>query len=112
MPQIITENASLICDKGISPSILKVTNNSFYKIENKTIATELDKDSGINISTFGICSVTKIACCPAITKWENIAKNSSVNNYKILTDKSSCQCVVGGKISVLSKGHCENHEVE
>ena len=112
MPQIITEKATLSCDKGAAPSSLKVTSNCFYHADCKLIATEEDKQTEINIGSFGMCSVTKINCIPVIAKWENTAKDSCINNHKILTDKSTCHCGTGGKISVMNKGHGEKHEVE
>ncbi|MFS4432206.1 DUF4280 domain-containing protein [Chryseobacterium sp. S90] len=112
MPQIITEKASISCDKGASPSSLMVTSNCFYKADGKLIATEEDKKTEINIGSFGICSVTKIKCIPVIAIWENTAKGTCINNHKILTDKSTCHCAIGGKISVVNKGHGEKHEIE
>lgn len=112
MAEIITEKASLFCDKGASPSLLKVTSNCFYKADCKLIATEEDKKTEVNISSFGVCSVTKIACIPVIIKWENTAKGTRINNHRILTDKSTCHCSTGGKITVISKGHGEKHDVE
>lgn len=112
MPEIITEKASLSCDKGAAPSTLKVTSNCFYQADGKLIATEEDKQTEINIGSFGICSVTKIKCFPVVIKWENTAKDTCINNHKILTEKSTCHCGSGGKISVTSKGHREKHEVE
>ncbi|SMO72624.1 protein of unknown function [Chryseobacterium rhizoplanae] len=112
MPEIITERASLLCDKGVTPSLLKVTSNCFYQADNKLIATEEDKQTEINIGSFGICTVTKIKCIPVIAKWENTAKDTCINNHKVLTEKSTCHCGTGGKISVTNKGHCEKHDVE
>ncbi|MEF9478730.1 DUF4280 domain-containing protein [Chryseobacterium sp. 1B4] len=111
MSQIITENASLSCDKGVAPSQLKVTSNVFYKADNKLIATEQDKMAAVNISTFGICSVTRIACVPAITKWDNTAEETCINTYNVLTEKSTCACAMGGLITVKDKGHSEQHAV-
>ncbi|WP_322545176.1 PAAR-like protein [Elizabethkingia miricola] len=112
MVQIITENASLQCNQGFSPSQLKVTHNNFYKVANQFVATENDKVSETNIPNFGICSITKIKCIPAPIEWESMSINSNICDLKILTDKSTCQCSLGGKISVVNKGHNENHETE
>ncbi|WP_317198102.1 PAAR-like protein [Chryseobacterium rhizoplanae] len=92
------------------PSNLKVS-NVFYKADNKLFATEQDKQTAVNISAFGMCTVTRIACVPAVTKWDNTAENTCINTYKILTEKSTCQCAMGGIISVIDKGHGEQHAI-
>nr|WP_315026244.1 DUF4280 domain-containing protein [uncultured Chryseobacterium sp.] len=110
MPQIITENACLSCDKGAASSFLKVTSNALCRAANQLIATENDKQTGMNISSFGMCSITQIPCIPAVAMWSDTAHTQTINNMKILTVKSTCQCSMGGKISVVNKGHGENHE--
>ena len=111
MPQKITESANLHCDKGTTTSQLKVTSQNFCKANDKLIATEQDKEGEVNVPNFGKCSITKNNCSPAITQWEQTSAKDTVNNYKILTDKSTCQCTVGGKIIVQTKGHAEVHEI-
>ena len=112
MPQKLTEKALLLCDKGAKPSQLKVTSQTFSKAENKLIATEQDKQPEINIPNFGVCTVTRSSCVPAIAKWDKTTEKDTINNYKILTEDSTCQCSVGGKISVRDKGHTEKHSAE
>ena len=112
MPQKLTEKAILLCDKGAKPSLLKVTSQTFTKAENKLIATEQDKQPETNIPNFGFCSVTRSSCVPAIIKWDKTTEKDTINNYKILTEDSTCQCSVGGKISVQEKGHTEMHNTE
>jgi hypothetical protein len=110
MPQKLTETATLLCDKGAKPGQLKVTSQTFSKANDKLIATEQDKQPETNIPSFGVCSITKNKCTPAVTKWDNTTEKDSINNYKILSEDSTCQCSVGGKISVQDKGHAEKHE--
>jgi Domain of unknown function (DUF4280) len=111
MPQKLTEKAILLCDKGAKPSQLKVTSQTFSKAENKLIATEQDKQAETNIPNFGICTVTRSTCSPAVIKWDKTTEKDTINNYKILTEDSTCQCSVGGKISIQHKGHGEKHEI-
>lgn len=112
MPQKLTEKAILLCDKGDKPSQLKVTSQTFSKAENKLIATEQDKLPETNIPNFGVCAVTHSKCVPAPLKWDKTTEKDTINNYKILTEDSTCQCSVGGKISCQHKGHGEMHEIE
>ncbi|MCY0977041.1 DUF4280 domain-containing protein [Chryseobacterium wangxinyae] len=111
MPQKLTEKALLLCDKGAKLSQLKVTSQTFSKAEDKLVATEQDKRAETNIPNFGVCAITKSKCNPAVIKWEKTTEKDVINNYKILTDESTCQCSVGGKISVQHKGHNEKHDI-
>lgn len=110
MLQKITESALIVCNKGAKPSQLKVTSQNFCKADHKLIATEQDKQAETNIPGFGICSVTRGKCNPAIVKWNNTTEKDELNNYKILTEKSTCNCSVGGEISIQDKGHSEEHQ--
>ena len=117
MPQEITETAKLQCDQGTITTALKVTSQQFAKINNKLQATEEDKQANVNILSFGQCKLKPttggyLPCVPCPIKWENTAKNTTINEMKILTDESTCNCAIGGKISVIDKGHNENHKVE
>lgn len=111
MPQTITEQAILLCDKGTNPSQLKVTSQQFCTAEKKLIATEQDKIPEVNIPNFGICAITQNKCLPSPVLWQKATEKDTINHLKILTEKSTCQCAVGGKISVQHKGFGENHEL-
>ena len=117
MPQIITNTAELSCNQGTAKSNLTVTSQDFVTIEDKSIATEGDKQANVNIMPFGQCKLKPstsgyLPCMPAPIKWEQTAEKDTINDLKILTEKSTCQCAVGGKISVTHKGHNEQHEIE
>lgn len=111
MPQKLTEKALLFCDKGAKPSQLKVTSQTFSKAESKLIATEQDKQPETNIPNFDVCAITKSKCNPTVIKWDKTTEKDTINSYKILTEDSTCQCTIGGKISVQNKGHNEKHEI-
>ena len=115
MPQIITDTAELSCNQGTATSKLNVTSQDFVTIEGKAMATEEDKQANVNIMPFGLLKPTTggyLPCVPVPTKWEQTAVKDTINDLKILTEKSTCQCAVGGKISVTHKGHNEQHEIE
>jgi Domain of unknown function (DUF4280) len=117
MPQKLTDTATLQCDQGTTPSKLTVTSQDFCKAEDKLIATEKDKQPNANIKPFGQCKLKPssggyLPCMPAPTLWQKTAKKDEINGFKILTDDSTCQCSIGGKIAVQNKGHSERHEVE
>lgn len=96
---------------------LTITSQDFVTIEDKPVATEGDKQANVNIMTFGQCKLKPttggyLPCMPTPINWEQTAEKDTINDLKILTEKSTCQCTVGGKISVTHKGHNEQHEVE
>ena len=80
MPQKLTETALLLCNKGATPSQLKVTSQTFSKAEDKLVATEQDKQSESNIPSFGVCTNTKSKCTPAIIKWNKTTEKDTINN--------------------------------
>ncbi|MDW9381133.1 DUF4280 domain-containing protein [Chryseobacterium sp. JV558] len=96
----ITDTTQLKCDKGASPTPLTVTSQSFMKIEGKLQATEEDKQPNTNIKPFGVCSVLRSSCSPSPVKWDNTS-DFEIEGKKELLDNSTCQCSVGGKISVV-----------
>ncbi|MGE8556645.1 MAG: DUF4280 domain-containing protein [Chryseobacterium jejuense] len=100
MSQHITDTTQLKCDKGTSPTPLTVTSQSFMSIDGKLQATEEDKQPNINIKPFGICSILRSSCTPSPIKWDNTS-NFEIEDKKELLDSSTCQCSVGGKISVV-----------
>ena len=111
MAQKLTDGATLLCNKGSLPGKFKVTSQNFCRAEAKLIGTEKDKQAETNIPGFGVCSITRSKCNPAVIMWQNTTVKDEINGAKILTDGSTCQCAIGGKISVQHKGHTEQHEI-
>ncbi|MGH1517855.1 PAAR-like protein [Chryseobacterium sp. JK1] len=52
--------------KGASPTPLTVTSQSFMSIDGKLQTTENDKQPNTNIKPFGMCSVLRSPCTPAL----------------------------------------------
>ncbi|UCA58607.1 DUF4280 domain-containing protein [Chryseobacterium rhizoplanae] len=101
MSQYITDTTQLKCDKGASPTPLTVTSQSFISIDGKLQATEEDKQPNINIKPFGVCSILRSSCTPSPIKWDNTS-DFEIEGKKELLDNSTCQCSVGGEISVVN----------
>lgn len=100
MSQHIIDTTQLKCDKGTIPTPITVTSQSFMSIEGKFQATEEDKQPNINIKPFGICSLLRSSCSPSPIKWDNTS-DFEIEGKKELLDCSTCQCSVGGKISIV-----------
>lgn len=100
MPQHIIDTTQLKCDKGTILTPITVTSQSFMSIEGKLQATEEDKQPNSNIKPFGVCSILRSSCTPAPIKWDNTS-DFEIEGKKELLDCSTCQCSVGGKISIV-----------
>ncbi|PQA93027.1 hypothetical protein B0A69_12755 [Chryseobacterium shigense] len=100
MSQYITDTTQLKWDKGASPTPLTVTSQSFMSIDGKLQATEEDKHPDFNIKPFGMYHVLRSSCSPSPIKWDNTS-DFEIEVKKELLDSSTCQCSVGGKMSVV-----------
>jgi len=100
MPKHITNTTQLKCDKGTVLTSITVTSQTFMSIDGKLQATEEDKQSNTNIKPFGVCDVLRSSCTPSPVKWNNTS-DFEIDGKKELLDSSTCQCSVGGKISVV-----------
>ncbi|TWF45693.1 uncharacterized protein DUF4280 [Chitinophaga polysaccharea] len=112
MAQKITESALLQCDKGTTPAQLKVDSQQFFYVAGKLVATAEDKKGMKNIPAFGMCTITRKNCTPAPIAWQDTSQKDDINDMKLLTEKSSCMCSQGGKITIHQVGHEETHSVE
>lgn len=100
MSKHITDTTQLKCDKGTTSTPITVTSQSFMSIGGKLQATEEDKQPNSNIKPFGTCSVLRSSCSPSPVKWQNTSV-FEIDGKKELLDSSTCQCSVGGKISIV-----------
>lgn len=100
----VVDGATLQCDKGSAPAKLKVTSQQTERLKDKLQATVQDCKPNENIMPFGTCSITKGSCSPATMPWKDPSKFVDNNGIDELLDKSTCQCTVGGKISVMDPG--------
>ncbi|RMZ59474.1 DUF4280 domain-containing protein [Chryseobacterium nematophagum] len=100
MAKNVTNTTLLKCDKGNITTPITVTSQSFMSIDGKLQATEEDKQPNANIKPFGICNVLRSSCTPSPIKWDNTS-DFEIDGKKELLDNSTCQCSIGGKISIV-----------
>ena len=80
---------------------------------NKLVATEQDAKPHENILPFGSCKAKNyMPCSPITQKWNKTAEKDTINDLKILLETSECSCKIGGKITILDKGHQGKIEAE
>lgn len=101
----VPEGAFLACDKGTSPSTLRVSNNVNTTIYSVPMATEADFLPFFNLKPMGLCTcpakwATGVSCLPTVPKWDHPKEGVKINGNRMLLEDSSCNCIFGGKISI------------
>ena len=101
----VPEGAFLACNKGTSPSTLRVSNHKNTTIYGVPMATELDLLPFFNLKPMGICTspakwLTGITCLPTTLKWEQPKDGVKINGSRMLLEDSFCNCIFGGKINI------------
>ena len=102
----VPEGAFLACDKGTSPSTLRVSNNKNTTIYSVPMASELDFLPFFNIKPMGFCTnplkwATGASCLPTIlTGWQAPKDGVKINGSRMLLEDSFCNCIFGGKINI------------
>ncbi len=112
----VVNNATCVCNKAENPSQtakLQVTTHKLVVFNNqqgKFAATEEDKQFNPPAATFGKCTLKpssggNLPCqvAPA-PKWAKSYNKTKVLGKNILTEISTLQCTVGGKISIKNHG--------
>jgi hypothetical protein len=94
----VPDGVFLACDKGTCPSTYKVTFNNLTNVYNVPLASELDLIPFLNIKPMGFCMV-KGMCTPMPLLWTGYKSDVMINGRLLLED-STCQCMMGGKISI------------
>lgn len=102
----VPEGAFLACDKGTSPSTLRVSNNKNTTIYSVPMASELDFLPFFNIKPMGLCTnplkwASGVSCLPTIvTGWQQPKDGVKINGSRMLLEDSFCNCIFGGKINI------------
>ena len=89
------------CDKGTLPVPLQVSSNQSVWLQNKLVATTLDK----TFAPFGTCALkNNQPCVPALLLWEDVHETVGIGKGggHPLLEKSTIRCGVGGVVSVLT----------
>lgn len=98
--EFLVEGAPCLCKFGAAPGKLKVTDNTFFKMNgSKLSATTLTLGNVFDPPGFGVCKVNPMApipCAPAITQWSGQFQGlkTSKGGYP-LTDASKATCACG-----------------
>jgi hypothetical protein len=94
----VPDGVFLACDKGTCPSTYKVSFHNLTNVYNVPLASELDIIPFLNIKPMGFCMV-KGMCTPMPLLWSGYKSDVMINGRLLLED-STCQCMMGGKISI------------
>ena len=98
---LVCNGAICQCKFGTTPDKLKVKQTDYYINENepsqKAIANTMDIGQPFVANTFGACKITKSACKPAITQWQNYHDRITLQNGgSPLLEDSKAICAIGG----------------
>ena len=101
--QYVYNGVLLRCDKGVLPTPFTVLPRP-SRIRGQFQAHELDKVPLVNIKPFGVCAVTHAPCMPAPLLWTGVHQGAlrlgPLHAHPLL-ESSTCQCSIGGTISIL-----------
>ncbi len=119
--KLVVLGAQLKCAQGTSPSKL-VLKPGIATADDKPVATVMDFLPMANIQPFGMCqtqanpqvaaattaaqgALTPQPCIPIVTApWSPGSSVSSVEDKKLLTEDSTCNCQWTGQISITDPG--------
>lgn len=122
MSKLVVHGAVLRCSQGMAPAFLSVLSTRRTTGEDKSVATILDHAPGVNIGPFGMCrsamnptvasataaaggTLTPQPCLPATSApWSPGELRISVGSVALLDTDSTCRCVWGGTVSIVSPG--------
>jgi hypothetical protein len=90
----------LRCDKGSTPTQLKVTNNQRSFIYGDSVATEADIVPNVNVMPFGGCSITYGPCQPKPLYWDKCREKVKVNGKKLVIGEAKLLCAQGGQAEI------------
>ena len=99
--EYVCHGAPCRCDKGSAPSPLQVTSHQSVYVQDKLLATSLDK----TFVPFGTCALkNNQPCVPALLRWEAVHEDVSIGpaEGQGLLDKSTIRCAVGGVVRIVS----------
>ena len=95
--KFIVEGAKLVCDKGSTPTFLKV-NSQGISFSKEKVATEADKELYGNFGSCGLCNNN--ACVAQLLQWKITEKKLSVGGNSLLIEDSYIKCNRGGTITI------------
>ncbi len=116
----VVHKAECACDKAENPKqTAKLLVNSHNKVvlndqDGKFFATEIDKTFDPSVATFGKCKLQpssngylQCTLAPA-PKWTKVYEKTEVLGNKVLTEISTLQCTIGGKIEIVKHGQTDS----
>jgi len=104
--EYVVRGAITNCSSGSSHDVLNMPYSHGVFLKSQPQANIADSASIVNITSFGICSVTSAKCVPAITsKWVNMADTKlTIDGEDALLKNAKLCCVTGGIISISDSG--------
>ena len=94
----------MVCDKGTETASLVASGKASVKICGVFAAVLTDVEPGVNISPFGICTITQSLCSPVpVGFWKNPFDSGCImGGVQGLLKNAKLHCDIGGTISLMS----------
>lgn len=98
----VTTGSSAECTFGTAPGELIADFDTGLLVDG-SIALTIDMVvAEVNITSFGVCAVTEVACVPVVVDtWTPGSVTASETGLGYVNDTSICNCSMGGVISIV-----------
>jgi hypothetical protein len=110
----VVKGGTCVCDKAEDPTKtakIKVTSHDKHIInDGKFAVTEDDTTMDPPVATYGKCTLKpsssgNLPCAPAfLPKWDKTYEKKKVKKATVVTEISTLQCTIGGKITIKKHG--------
>lgn len=111
MAQLVVNGAMMMCAAGTAPQSLTVLPRTISSPSGNPAANIMDAKPMVNIKPFGTCNILTAAafgvttpCVPATVAWAPGSPTVLIDKMPALNNTSTCQCTVGGVITITFAG--------
>lgn len=106
LSEYVVRGATIRCRKGSSPEVINIPYSHGVYLRDKPQLKVTDSKPGVNIKSFGLCSITETVCKPNIkTKWVNLHDvNLLIEEEEALIKDAILFCTQGGRIEIIDSG--------
>lgn len=101
--EYIVRGAVMCCSCASCPSYIKIPISHGSYVDNVPILTKIDNTT-VNISPFGVCSLTQKACVVSPGQWTDVQEDKLISGNPALTTNSIMFTNCGGIIRFITSG--------
>jgi len=104
--ECVVRGGKVECAAGAKPDVLNMPYSHGVFLKNQPQLNISDSKGGVNIFSFGSCSITTGPCVPAFaTDWINTSNTKlRIDQKEALLKDAVLFCTVGGKVTITDSG--------